>query len=176
MFCPTCGKENSVEIKFCASCGTNLDAISRALSGREEDFFTKRDHGMDHFIARYSVHVFTNSRSGTIEHRVARSWKLLGQAVITSFTDLLLFVLMCNFLPFRFLILLISTPFRLLSERNRNKQISGGPEEEYQSPELNEAEAGQLLPVPSVVEPTTMNLGKAANSKRDTNPISGQLD
>lgn len=46
MFCPTCGKDNALELKFCASCGTNLEAVSHALTGSEDDFFTEMDSGI----------------------------------------------------------------------------------------------------------------------------------
>ena len=115
MFCPNCGKDNSLELKYCASCGTNLAAVSQALTGREEDFFTKMDTGIDYFVARYTEHVFRDAPQGVSEHKVAKSWRLLGQAVVTTFVDLLLFTLMWNILPLRFLILCVSTPFRLLA-------------------------------------------------------------
>jgi hypothetical protein len=135
----------------------------------------KIDTGMDQLIARYSDHVFSNARSGSTEHTVSKSWKLLGKGVVTSLTDLLLFVLMCNFLPFRFLMLLVSTPFRLLSERNRsqrsNEQLAGN----YAPPELNEGTPGQLFPIPSVTEGTTSNLQRTPGPKRETAPITDQL-
>ncbi|MFY9556411.1 MAG: zinc ribbon domain-containing protein [Blastocatellia bacterium] len=34
MYCPNCGSNNQSEIKFCTRCGTNLDVVSEALSGR----------------------------------------------------------------------------------------------------------------------------------------------
>lgn len=33
MYCPTCGLQQSAERKFCTACGTNLSAVSAALSG-----------------------------------------------------------------------------------------------------------------------------------------------
>ena len=175
MFCPNCGKDNSVEIKFCASCGTNLEAVSQVLTGREADFFSKIDSGMDQLIARYSDHVFGSTRPGSLNQNVSESWKLLGQGVVTSLTDLLLFVLMSSFLPLRFLMLSVSTPFRLLSERNRdqssNEQYAAGGEPR----ELNKGIPGEMLPVPSVTEGTTLNLRKTASSKRETAPITDQL-
>ncbi len=33
MFCPTCGVQQSAERKFCTACGTNLSAVTAALSG-----------------------------------------------------------------------------------------------------------------------------------------------
>lgn len=177
MFCPTCGKDNSSEIKFCAGCGTNLEAVSHALTGREEDFITRLDAGMDQFIARYSEHVFRSAGSGSREHRVVRSWRLLGQGIITSFIDLLLFILMWNFLPLRALILLITSPFRLLSERSRDHGPGKRLEKGYEPPELNEPSAGQFLsePVPSVTEGTTINLGTAPGSGKEKVPVTDRL-
>lgn len=119
MFCPTCGRDNSLERKFCASCGTNLVAVSQALSGSEDDFFTKIDSGLDQFLARYSEHVFKNAPVHAAEQRIARSWQILGQSVLTSIMDLLLFALMWNVIPLRFLLLLISTPVRLITQRGK---------------------------------------------------------
>ena len=121
MFCPTCGRDNSVERKFCVSCGTNLEAVSQALSGSDDDFFTRIDSGLDHFLARYAEHVFKNAPLNASEQQVGKSWQVLGQAVLTSIIDVLLFSLMWNIIPLRFLLLLISSPIRLLSEQGKNK-------------------------------------------------------
>lgn len=166
MFCPTCGKNNPFGLKFCASCGTNLEAVSLALSGTEEDFFTRTDQAMDQFIARYAEHVFRNAPAEVSERKVANSWRLLGQAILTSLVDLLMFTLMWNVLPLRFLILLISTPFRLLSERSRNFQ-ERPPIEGYRPPELAEADPKlwENQSVPSVTEGTTLNLDRAQKKK-----------
>lgn len=179
MFCPTCGKDNSLELRFCASCGTNLEAVSQALTGTEEGFFTKIDTGMDQFIARYSDHVFNNSQPSHPEHSVVKSWKLLGQGVITSLLDLLLFILMWNFLPLRFLILLISTPFRLLAERSNDRDADRSTaEEDYKSPELNETVLRHRLSeaIPSVTENTTVNLDISAKSTKERVPITDRLE
>src|SRR5215210_5906893 len=120
MFCPACGRENKTfERKYCAACGINLDAVSQALSRREDDFFTKIDSGFDQFIGRYSERVFKTPVSNGEGRTVGKSWRVLGRGVLTSFMDLLLFILMWNFIPLRFLILLVSTPVRLLSERGK---------------------------------------------------------
>jgi len=124
MFCPTCGRENAVERKFCASCGTNLVAVFQALSGKDDDFFTRIDSGLDHFLARYSEHVFRNAPANAAEQRIGRSWQVLGQSFLTTIIDLLLFTLMWNILPLRLLLLLISTPIRLITQRNRNPKRS----------------------------------------------------
>jgi hypothetical protein len=161
MFCPNCGKDNSLEQKYCTTCGTNLQAVAQALTGREEDFFTKMDTGIDLFVGRYAEHVFRSAPQGISDNRVAKSWKLLGQAVVTTFVDILLFTLMWNILPLRFLILCISTPFRLLSERGstpRSQQLTANPD--YRPPELSAPNSGLWLAdvQPSVTENTTNHL------------------
>jgi len=161
MFCPTCGKDNSHELKFCASCGTNLEVVSQALTGREDDFFTKMDSGIDQLIARYSEHVFRSAPLAASERRVSKSWQLLGQAMLTSIVDLILFTLMWNLLPLRFCLLVISTPFRLLSERNESpERPSNSAVEAYRPPELGQPAAQLWLgdSVTSVTENTTKNL------------------
>jgi len=118
MFCPTCGKENSQERKFCGICGTNLETVSQALSGSGDDFFTRIDMGLDQFIARYSDRLFKNAPSQALDRSLRNSWQILGQGVVTSFVDLFLFTLMWNIFPLKFLILLISTPIRALAGRS----------------------------------------------------------
>jgi hypothetical protein len=170
MFCPNCGKDNSLELKFCASCGTNLEAVSQALTGVEEDFFSKMDSGMDYFIARYAEHVFKDAPHNLADRQVSKSWVILGQAVVTSLVDMLLFTLMWNLLPLRFIILLISTPFRLIAKRGRemhHQTLSPA----YQAPELPEGRSGLWLADAgaSVTENTTKHLeAVAATESRKT--------
>jgi hypothetical protein len=155
MFCPNCGRDNTIERKFCASCGTNLIVVSQALSGSEDDFFTKIDAGLDHFLAKYSEHVFRNAPANAAEQRVAKSWQVLGQSVLTSIIDLLLFTLMWNIIPLRFLLLLISTPIRMVTQRGRpSKRSLTGTK---QTNDLPEAAPQHWLPgsINSVTEHTT---------------------
>jgi hypothetical protein len=165
MFCPTCGRDNSIERKYCASCGTNLEVVSQALSGTDDDFFTKIDAGLDHFLAKYAEHVFKNAPANAAEQRIARSWQVLGQSVLTSIVDLLLFSLMWNIIPLRFLLLLISTPARLVTQRGQpQKRTMPG---DRRVPDLPEAAPQQWLssPVESVTEHTTAILVDTARQK-----------
>ena len=34
MYCPNCGSQNQVDVKFCTRCGANLGVVSDALSGK----------------------------------------------------------------------------------------------------------------------------------------------
>jgi hypothetical protein len=157
MFCPRCGRDNSNERKYCATCGTNLEAVSQVLSGDVDDFITRIDKGLDQFIGRYAEHVFKNAPANAMDRKVGKSWKVLGQAALTSFVDLFLFSLMWNLLPLRFLILLISSPVRLLSERSSRQKAAAVQIEERQLPGLPEPphRVWQSDPVPSVSEHTT---------------------
>ncbi len=127
MFCPICGRDNLNERKFCASCGTNLEAVSQVLSGNATNLFTRMDTSLDQFNARYAEHVFKDAPSYAADRSVRNSWKLLGRGILTSFVDLFLSILLWNVFILRFQILWISTPFRLLSERsNRQKSLKAG--------------------------------------------------
>lgn len=172
MFCPSCGRNNVADTKFCVSCGTNLEVVSQALSGSEEDFFSRIDAGFDLFIARYSEHVFKNAPAEANERTIRGSWKLLGEGAITSFVDLVLFSLMWNFLPLRFLILLVSTPIRMLYQRgNRKKQLLGG-EGHASEPKLASSmpEKWLMSPATSVSEHTTERLAEYQESVKKEPP------
>lgn len=162
MYCPTCGVDNSLERKYCASCGTNLEVVSLALSGRADGFFNKVDTSLDQFIARYAEHVFKDAPVSVLDRRISRSWQILGLGVITSLVDLLLFCLMCVILPFRFLLLLVLTPIGLITERSRHQQEVAGQLESKQGLSSPDALPGDLPRglVASVTEHTTRNLHK----------------
>ncbi|HYJ47971.1 MAG TPA: zinc ribbon domain-containing protein [Pyrinomonadaceae bacterium] len=174
MFCPACGRENkSTENKFCASCGINLEAVSRALSRREDDFLTKIDTGFDQVIARYSERVFKNPPANPLDRGVGWSWRLLGKGAVTSFFDLLLFFLIWNILPLRFLILLISTPFRLLTERSKYQKSTTAELERKKVADLPEHLSQQWLPnsAASVTEQTTATLADSPRSNLNLKTI-----
>ncbi len=160
MFCPTCGKENALGRKFCVSCGTNLEAVSQALSGSRMDFFTRTDAALDQLIARYSEHVFKDAPANAADATVGKSWKILGQGVLTSIIDTVLVSLMWNIFPLRFLILLISSPVRLLYKRGDRQKIADAEIEEQTALKLSAAATNEMLlqSVSSVSEHTTARL------------------
>ena len=159
MFCPTCGRDNLNERKFCSSCGTNLEAVSQALSETRADFFTRLDTGLDQFIAKYAEHVFKDSPTNAADRSVSNSWKILGKGFVTSFVDLFLALFIWNVFTFRFQILWISTPFRLLAERSSRQKLKAAIDTDAQL-KLPEPVANQWRPdsVPSVSEHTTEHL------------------
>lgn len=172
MFCPTCGRDNSNERKFCSSCGTNLEAVSQLLSGGRADFFTRIDSGLDQFIARYSEHIFKDAPSDATDRSVKNSWRLLGKGVVTSFVDLFLSLVVWNVFTVRFNILWISSPFRLLSERSaRQKRLKEGFERDTTNKLLEPPEQkwlpGQVI---SVSENTTEHLQDYQPPRRGESP------
>src|SRR5262245_10374392 len=159
MFCPTCGNENALGRKFCVACGTNLEAVSQALSGSKTDFFTRTDAILDQLIARYAEHVFKDAPANTADATVGKSWKILGQGVLTSLIDTILLSLMWNIFPLRFLILLISSPIRILYGRSDRQKIARTATEEQTA--LKPLAATNEMPpksVASVSEHTTERL------------------
>lgn len=178
MFCPNCGRDNSNELKFCASCGTNLDAVSRALTGREEDVVTRLDAQLDHFIGRYAEHIFPEPKAARQENPVVRSWRILGQAFVTSLIDLFMFIIMWNVLPARLMLLLVTSPIRLLIEKSRHGDDLNDLEPAYRSPELDEPRQ-RMFPknaVPSVVEETTTDLRGRQSGREDKAPVTDKLE
>ena len=90
----------------------------------------------------------------------------MGQGVITSFVDLLLFLLMWNVLPLRFLILLFTTPIRLLSERSKDHKAAI-PRRQNTQDLLNPVPQLWLPgPIGSVTEHTTMILADSDSPKQ----------
>jgi hypothetical protein len=169
MFCPTCGRDNLNERKFCGSCGTNLEAVSQVLSGSGSDFFTRIDTSLDQFIARYAEHVFKDAPANASDRSVSNSWKLLGRGALTSFVDLFLSLMIWNVFTVRFYILLFSTPFRLLSERGGRLKSLNEEIDKVTPRSLPEPLPHQWVPgsVPSVSEHTTERLQQYRPPRQD---------
>jgi hypothetical protein len=170
MFCPTCGKDNAKGLKYCASCGTNLMAVSQALSGdAASDFFTKTDSALDQLIARYSERVFKNAPTDALDRSISKSWRNLGQGVLTSLIDMMLFILMWNVFPIKFFLLLIRTPIHLLTKRAAQKGDTAELSEKRALDLTGQAEQRWLPPgsVISVTEHTTVKLAERGSRKQN---------
>ncbi|HWP41789.1 MAG TPA: zinc ribbon domain-containing protein, partial [Blastocatellia bacterium] len=109
MFCPSCGKDNLPDCKYCASCGINLEPVSRALYTSSVGFFTRFDTALNQLVARYSERVFKNAPTTALSRKLSDSWKTLGQGLVTLPVDFVLFwIMLFVVLPFRLLTLVIS--------------------------------------------------------------------
>src|SRR5262249_41271567 len=106
---------------------------------------------------------------GISDGKVSKSWKLLGQACVTTIIDILLFTLMWNILPLRFLILCVSTPFRLLVERS-HPPAPIVLTESHRPPELVSGRTGLWFgdTAPSVTDNTTRQLEQADKTSAAT--------
>jgi hypothetical protein len=102
-------------------------------------------------------HVFKDATANVTDTTVGKSWKILGQGVLTSLIDMILFSLMWNIFPLRFLILLISSPFRLLNERSNRQKIAEPWPEEQTALNPPTTATNEILPNPaaSITEQTT---------------------
>ncbi len=119
MFCPTCGREESHERKFCTACGTNLERVTQALSPQIDGILTRADKNFDQWMARYAGMFFSSATNKAADWRIGNSWQVLGQSLLALLANFLLFwVMLFAAVPLRLIVLFFSTPFRLLSERN----------------------------------------------------------
>jgi hypothetical protein len=171
MFCPSCGKDNSEGSKFCASCGTNLEVVSRALYSRSTGLFTRAENAIDQVITRYSERVFRNAPASVPSRKISDSWKVLGQGILTSAMDFVFFWLMLFVVfPVKLLTLLLSTPFKLLTRVvTRQKPLTeptaarAKPAVAQLPPPPVEWQAGSAV---SAVEHTTEHLAEYESIRR----------
>ena len=171
MFCPTCGREDSQERKFCPSCGTNLERVTKALLPGAEGWLVEADQAFDKLMARYAGLFFSGSLAKTLDRRLSNSWAIWGQSFLSLLVNFALFwIMLFAALPLRLITLLLSTPFRLLTERSAHR----GKTPPVVQAERRRLETPSALPeqwrdrIPSIGEPTTMNLAGHAASDRTT--------
>ena len=168
MFCPKCGRDDSPRLKYCPTCGTNLDVVNIALSTGEDSVFTRVNKHLDRSVARYADHFFESATTTAREGQVGSSWRLAGKGVLTFLIDLALLPLMFFFLPVRLLMLLLYTPLGLLQERSERKRssvptVDGASESSKRG--LPEAGGWRVGSVGSVTENTTVHLELAEASE-----------
>ena len=151
MFCPTCGKENSHERKFCPSCGTNLERVTKALSGGKHELLAQADQAFEKLLAQYAGLFFKSSPEKAMERSVSNSWQIFGQFFLALLANFILIPVCFVALKLRFFTLFFSTPFRLLSERSEQRAKTAElllPEQDY----------WLMNPAPSATDHTTVNL------------------
>src|SRR5215210_920257 len=171
MFCPTCGREDAQERKFCPSCGTNLERITKALSPGADGWLVRADQAFDGLIARYAGLFFSEATAKALDRRVTHSWEIWGQSLLSLLANFILFwIMLFAALPLRLITLLLSTPFRLLTERSTQTGKAPVAQIERRKPEALPPQPEQWVKdrIPSVVEPTTMNLASHAAPDRTT--------
>lgn len=150
MFCPTCGREDSQERKFCIACGTNLERVTKALSPSGDPAMVRIDKSFDQVMSHYAGLFFGNAANQAADWRTGNSWKILGESFLSLLANFILFWLVLFVaIPVRFLVLLFSTPFRLLAERNNTVPITTAELEPRGWPEAV---------IPSVTDPATMKM------------------
>ena len=69
MFCPTCGREDSQERKFCIACGTNLERVTKALSPGGDSALVRIDKAFDKVMGHYAGMFFGNAPQQAAEWR-----------------------------------------------------------------------------------------------------------
>ncbi len=170
MFCPTCGRSDSQERRFCPACGTNLERVNRALSPREDGILTRADKALERIVARYAGLFFKDAQNKALDRRVSHSWLIFGEGLVTMFFTLLLLPIFTFILPIRFLALFISTPVRMFSQWINQTTSPPVAQLEIKRVELPAPPPEQQLmnPMPSATEHTTMSLASSVSSERTT--------
>jgi hypothetical protein len=74
MYCPNCGSKNQDEVKFCTRCGTNLDAVSEALTGKASTPSSVDDR---------MVNLFKEYYNGRRSVTLGSAFLILGSAVLS---------------------------------------------------------------------------------------------
>ncbi len=162
MFCPTCGREDSQERKFCPSCGTNLDRVTKALTPKKDNFFVQADAAFDRVLGRYAGMFFKDAPEKAQDRSASNSWRIFGLSLLSLLANFILLPVCFVALKLRFFTLLFSTPFRLLSERS-NQQAKEA------ALRGNNQEQWLINPVPDVTEHTTINLASRPGAERRKN-------
>lgn len=157
MFCPTCGREELQERKFCTACGTNLERVTKALSPSAEGLLTRTDKAYDRWMARYAGMFFSSAAGKAEDWRTSHSWQILGQSFLALLANFLLFwIMLFAAIPVRFLVLVFSAAFRLLAERNNRADTAELPAPQWSAETVR----------PSVTEHATMKMEDAAGMRR----------
>ena len=159
MFCPTCGREDAQERKFCPSCGTNLDRVTKALTPGKDNFFVQADAAFDRVLGRYAGMFFKDAPKKAQDRSVSNSWQIFGLALLSLLANFILLPVGFVALKLRFFTLLLATPFRLLSERSDQQAKESALR-------ANNQEQWLLNAVPGVTEHTTINLASRPGSER----------
>ena len=159
MFCPTCGREDAQERRFCPSCGTNLDRVTKALTPGKDNFLVQADAAFDRMLGRYAGMFFKDAPEKAQDRSVSNSWQIFGLSLLSLLANFILIPVCFVALKLRFFTLLFSTPFRLLSERNDQQAKESALR-------ANNQEQWLINPVPGVTDHTTMNLAARPGSER----------
>ncbi|HKV41659.1 MAG TPA: hypothetical protein VJX67_20815 [Blastocatellia bacterium] len=136
------------------------------MSKTGEGLFSRFDKSLDRFLARCAERYFRGAPSDALQPGIGKSWKLLGEGFVASALDLLVLSLLFYLLPFRFILLLISTPIRLIAHMG-SRQKKGDIElpAPPSPPALPEAPSEAWLQI-GVTERTTETLA----AKRPSHP------
>lgn len=158
MFCPTCGREESQERKFCVACGTNLERVTKAIAPGGDAALVRIDKAFDKVMAHYAGLFFGKAADQAADWRISNSWKIFGESFLSLLANFILFwILLFVAIPIRLLVLIFSTPFRLLAERNNRVNVDTAELEQR-------AWVGEVLP--SVTEQATVKIDETVAVRR----------
>jgi hypothetical protein len=182
IICPRCGTKRTGETRFCRSCGTNLEAVDRVLSGKESQPHSKRSHEQpEHPLKELQRSILWVAVRGVVTLLIGLPFTFLmllttlsGRGVVGVISLILTLILLAFvILGFRDL-LRAYTDFKnplaalaklnppKIGEEEPNVRLSGGIQSEQGIPYATS-------PLPSVTEHTTLELEEPESSSSSKN-------
>jgi hypothetical protein len=159
MYCPTCGAKNPDEGRFCRSCGTDLEIVSRALHGElldpqvveVEKSYRKALHDGAIFLIFLILTILTILKIGVGQ---------IGQEDFGPFILVLIWIIAALYSAMRIFARYKRKMRLALLEKDRALLARA-----KETSRLPEAELHQLTPPPSVTEQTTTRLSETTSIK-----------
>ncbi len=165
MFCPNCGSKNSIEQKFCRSCGLNLEKTAESLSEQSANLDLTQEKKISRFFETIGKLGFGGTIGAALVGVLILIIALVQKFILSGQTDKIIGGVV-------FITLIISAALGLAYvifqeyKKEQNKKSNA-----QMSPQIEGKTTGKLLeekfiePIPSITERTTDLLFTEAKRK-----------
>ena len=166
MFCPACANPNSVEQKFCRSCGMNLESAAASLLEQYPDGSHAEMKRQERALERFGKVAFTGFAVALFLGVIAICYTIINKMILSD-TQPLAGGLFLAFVIFSAL----GLAYVIWNESLKEKRAKLNQPRELPPPipnlELPAPDTNDLIPVPSVVEDTTKLLKVDVNKRAE---------